>query len=934
MDNKLLFAPPTKEELDAALFAPPSQEELNIPNQEHIKSMHPILKSGLAFEKGAEQGVTLGQADELAGGTQKLLQGLASIGVPGILPEGITQTPDEVNQDLLSKGFTGKDLNKTTYESARDDARKEYSDTREQNPISYITGDLAGGLVGMGAISKLAKLGQTGDIVSKALLSPAGQSAKNASIIEKMGRTGLNAMPLAALTGAGTSTSDNALDIAKDSLEGAKTGFEAGSLLQGVGTGVFNSTGALGDKVRPFFESKMPNTANAYDYGKEGISAFGTKFNHKTNSLLNDDLITPIQNAFTSNAEQKMQTAAIEEANILNQKNKQIFDDKVRLTNEISDTQFKLDEASNNRQQFIDQYNFEKSSGDKKSLQDLNSKIKESEQAYAQAEKEHALKIKEADAVTQRENDLVIEQNKAQLKQKELAKKTEQAELKAQKEEELKIAKQKANETLLNQAQGDKLDIKNTYDQIDNTLQKNGIKINKDQIGLNDFSKDIKKIRPGEDTDALVSTFDDLIDNGNMDIKQKRLFVEQLREFKAKNPEYTKPVNNLIKRTNDALEENVTKAGLDETLSTLKQTNNRYYKLNKLEDDVIGKLDYDRDLGRVVSSDKLNKLTNNLDNQVNDAEVFGKIKDAKDVANFYSPEFGNNLNNIEQDLISRRGEINAIPQTLQAKYQPDITALDNAIAQGEARSKQIATDRTLPKEVSEQFEAQLNNLRSQRDILSNKMNFIDKDPSKIVTPQTPHDEEITKLQDMLDALKKPQQPSPVLPQPIKAKPNYVESMQTNPEKISSEVKANISNLNSDLSTTSQDKINNILKSYREMTGKNLNDVANEVSKRVNILGENSEGIKTLHILNPNFYGSGIGNALGLGINKLDKAADFTVQHIPVIISALQSKKTPLAKEYSQQLENANGKDQQNAKLFDLKQQPGFRSLFDDKKKEK
>ena len=938
MSNDNLFAPPTKEELNAAMFAPPSQEELSLINKinavaipQHVTSKSPLLESTLAFEKGAEQGVTLGFGDELAGGIQKGLQGLASLGIPGILPEGITQTPDEVNQELLSKGFTGQDLNKTTYESARDDARKEYDQARKDNSKSYVVGDLAGGLVGMGAIGKLAKLGQAGEVASKVLLSPAGQAAKDASIIEKVARTGANAIPLSAAIGAGTSTQDNTLGVLEDAKNSAETGALLGGGLQALGTGVSTGVGAVGDKMRPFFESKMPNTVNAYDYGKDAISAFGTKFSHKTNSLLNNDLIEPIQNAFAANAEQKAQTLALEEANTLNLKNKQIYDDKVRLTSEISDTQFKLDEASNNRQQYIDQYNFEKSSGDKKNLQDLNRKIKESEQAYVQAEKDHSLKMKEADEVAKRENDLIVEQNKLELKQKEIAKKNEAAALKSQKEEELKIAKQKANETLLNQAQGDKQDIKNTYDKIDNTLQENGIVVNQKQLGLDEFAKDIKKIRPGEDTEALISTFDDLIANGNMDIKQKRLFVEQLREFKAKNPEYTKPVNNLIKRTNDALETNVTAAGLDETLSSLKQTNNRYYKLNKLEDDVIGKLDYDRDLGRVVSSDKLNKLTNNLDNQVNDAEIFGKTKDAKDVANFYSPEFGNNLSNIEQDLISRRGEINAIPQTVQAKYQSDIAALDNAITQGEARSKQIMSDRTLPKEVSDQFESQLNALKAQRDELTNKMNFTDKDPSKMVIPQTPHDEEISRLQNMLSDLKKPKAPDIVQPKAINPNKNYIESMENNPDKIASEVKANISSLNSDLSSTRQDKINNILKSYREITGKNLNDIADETAKRVNILGENSQGIKTLNVLNPNFYGPGIGNTIGRSINKINSAAEFTVNNIPAIIGTLKNNKSPVAKEYSDQLANATGKDQQNAKLFDLKQQPGFRKLFDEKK---
>lgn len=903
-----------------------------------IQNNKPKEKTSMleAAADGLSEGALFNFNDEATGLLYKGMDKLQQIGILP-LPENVTESSDELNERLKKEGFKGEALDQTTYEAIRDSARERSDLLQDQHPAAHIAGNIAGGLTTMGGIGSL---GKAGSIASKVLMSPVGQASKNANIVTKVATGAANMIPTAALTGVGNSNSDGALGIIDDAAKTTGIATAIGGSIPLVGSAVRGSAGYVSDKLTPIIEKKLPSIKAAYDYGKEGVSTFSNKFVNETNSMLNNDLIKPIKQAFTANSEEKALKAAQEQAITLNTKAQDLYTKKVKLSAEIDDTSSKLEQARDAQKQYIDVYNFEKQSGNKKALTELQDKIKQTENEYKLAEKAHVSKMKEADELAKSENDLILKQQEIALSEKNVAIKKEQAAVKAQKEVELTLAKQKANETLLNKAQGDKVKIKDTYNQIDNTLESNGVNIDMKDLDLPAFAKDIKKIRPGEDTDALINTFDELFKDGKMDIKQKRLFIDQLRDFKSKNPEYTNAVNGLIKRSNDTLESSVAKAGLNDELALLKDTNRKYYKLMKLEDDVVGKLDYDKDLGRVVNSNKLSQTVNNLDKQAGDAEVFGKVRDAKDVANFYSNEFGKEFSNIEQDLIAKRQEINNLPISIAEKNAAALADLENAIVQTKNKSQSIASDKTLPPEVAQSYEANITKLQDEYKNLKNQIDFVDANPINKVVPQTPQDTQIQELEQMLSTLNKSKvaMPEVVTPEQILSNQsvpkNYIESIENNPEQISRQVKTNIGNLNDDISNNKQDNINQILKQYQNLTGKNLNPVAEEVSKRVGVLGQNDNEVRSLSLKNISAYGPGAGNLIGIGVNKITKIKDVTVENLPLIIKSLQSNQSPAAIEYSKQLSEATSKDKQNAKLFDLKQQPSFRNLFNNEKKEK
>lgn len=904
-----------------------------------------------AAADGLSEGALFNFNDEAQGAIYSGMDKLQQLGlIP--LPENVTESSDELNSRLKKEGFKGEALDQTTYQAIRDSARERSDLLREQHPIAHIGGNIAGGLVTMGGIGTL---GKTGGIVSKALMSPAGQmvetadkvtkAVKAANIATNVGKGVANVLPTAVLTGVGNSNSDGALGVIQDA--SATTGIAAGigAGIPILGGAVKGITGLAGDKLKinalaNMAKKKFPSVSDAYDYGKEGISTFSDNFVNDTNTLLNSDLIKPIQKAFIQNSEEKAIKAAQQEALALNTKAQDLYAKKIKLSSEIDDTSSKLEQANDVRKQYIDIYNFEKQSGNKKALSELQDKIKQTENDYKLAEKSHVSKMKEVDELAKSENDLMLKQQEIALSEKNAAIKKEQAAIKSQKEIELTLAKQKANETLLNKAQGDKVKIKDTYNQIDNTLEANGVNLDMNDLDLPMFAKDIKKIRPGEDTDALINTFNELFKDGKMDIKQKRLFIDQLRDFKSKNPEYTNAVNGLIKRSNDTLENSVSKAGLNDELALLKDTNRKYYKLMKLEDDVIGKLDYDRDLGRVVNSNKLSQTVNNLDKQAGDAEVFGKVKDAKDIANFYSDDFGREFSNIEQDLIAKRQEINNLPISIAEKNAAALADLENAIIQTKNNAQLIASDKSLPIEVAQSYEANIVKLQDDYSKLKNQIEFVDANPANKIVPQTPQDVQIQELEQMLANLNKSKMsvPEVVTPEQLLNKQsvpkNYIESIENNPEQISRQVKTNIDSLGDAISSNKQDNINAILKQYQNLTGKSLNDVAEETSKKLGVLGNNDTEVRSLSFKNIASYGPGAANIIGQGVKKLTDYKNITVNNIPLIIKSLQSNQSPAAAEYSKQLSEATSKDKQNAKLFDLKQQPSFRNLFNNEEKEK
>lgn len=222
-----------------------------------------------SFEKGMEQGVTFGHADELAGGVQSGLDKLMSF-IPGV------KSPNEVNADLKAQGFSG-DLG-DTYTDARNAARQDYKQAQQDNKYSYLGGNVAGG-----ALTSMAPMG-----VGAKLMNPVGNVLKGSgavtNVLAKAGNAALNAAPAGALAGEGMSEANNVGDMAIDAGEGALTSAALGGALNLGGQGVAGAANKSGEIVK----NKLPSIYRAYEKGKEGIKTYGDDFQAQTNEKLKE----------------------------------------------------------------------------------------------------------------------------------------------------------------------------------------------------------------------------------------------------------------------------------------------------------------------------------------------------------------------------------------------------------------------------------------------------------------------------------------------------------------------------------------------------------------------------------------------------------------------------------------------------------------------
>lgn len=218
-----------------------------------------------SFGKGVEQGVFFGHADELAGGVQGGLDKLMSL-IPGV------KSPNEVNEELKSQGFTG-DLG-DTYTDARNVARQDYKQAQQDNPKSYLGGNITGG-----ALTSMA---------APAIMAPVGNVLKGTgavtNVLAKAGNAAINAAPVGALAGEGMSEADNLKDLAIDTGEGALTSAALGGALNLGGQSISGAANKTGEIVK----NKLPSIYRAYEKGKEGIKTYSDDFQAQTNEKLKE----------------------------------------------------------------------------------------------------------------------------------------------------------------------------------------------------------------------------------------------------------------------------------------------------------------------------------------------------------------------------------------------------------------------------------------------------------------------------------------------------------------------------------------------------------------------------------------------------------------------------------------------------------------------
>ncbi len=233
----------------AAQPAEPKLEDISI-GEAAAPDEYSMLDSGV---RGAAQGITFSLADEL---------------------EGAVNSPMGATKSLL--GLLGMDTSDDedvkSYSDARDKARAEYQAAEEQNPGSYLTGNLLSGLIPGAAVTKLVGPAAKGLSVAKGAMGPLNKATamQNISNATKAGALG------GAALGVGTSQADLTKGEVGDLVEDASVGtLVGGGLGAGISGGIEAGKGMVSGAKRTIDWLKNTETIQNFlkskNYGKEGI---------------------------------------------------------------------------------------------------------------------------------------------------------------------------------------------------------------------------------------------------------------------------------------------------------------------------------------------------------------------------------------------------------------------------------------------------------------------------------------------------------------------------------------------------------------------------------------------------------------------------------------------------------------------------------------
>lgn len=251
-------APATAKEVPAALKATKASQ----------KQYSPLESAG----KGIQQGALLGGADELAGAAQAIPNALMSLG-HNVAPSLVGMSPTQMNEYLKSqgtKGDIGPTSSKELYKEVQKEEQGEQKAAEEQNPISYIGGNLAGGLLGfsgakaLGAIPELAKGAEGTDALARA---------------SRIGATAVNAAPIGATAGALSSNAnlvggnaDDLKELAKDTATGAATGSLVGAGIQAGAEALGAGAQAAGKAFGKYAPKDLKHMLYNYKLGTQGVN--------------------------------------------------------------------------------------------------------------------------------------------------------------------------------------------------------------------------------------------------------------------------------------------------------------------------------------------------------------------------------------------------------------------------------------------------------------------------------------------------------------------------------------------------------------------------------------------------------------------------------------------------------------------------------------
>lgn len=935
-------------------FIPDEDDELGFVADNNEKSHIPFVDKNSKWDsrlKGAEDLFSIGQVDEYAGGVQSLLDTLAkhkdkvnkvagAFGPPGLLiqglannalPEGVTKTPNQVNEELLAQGFTG-DLD-STYISARNDSRQEFKDAENANPEEYFQGQLAGGALSMFAPLGVGKMLTAPFGVAKA--SVAAQKAANlanlgrvagtarivpeVSLLAKTGMAAANAAPGAALVGYGKSESkelpDQAMDVA--------TSVGIGSGLAGGITGGLGGAGKILGKTGQIAGDLFPSLKDAYQFGERNITSYADKAKNMINEVT-EETVDPIVKFFNDkkNVIQGNKKKALVEVD----KKISSLQDEVNTKNvdRLNEIENQINNFKQLRDELSDEYKTKFSAEKQAQVENNVRQVEDVRYKLNDAKVDKHLTIDDEVANIQNQIKSLDDDYKYQLEQAknaQLSNNQKQLTLAEEKTREVANKIQKATDETL-----DKLGLK--YNDIDAATEKAGVKFNlKQQIrGVLD---NVKQVNP-EAHEVLEKQFQPYLEKPDLTIDEIRTIIGRAEESANKlrtagSVDAARKLMAMRRTLREAQVKTYEDAGMKNIADDMKATNAQYSKTVNYKDYLSP-----------------NEVTKQLENQ---NELIRKVKSFENYdptlplheSNQFINELSQALPEQAEGIISQAKNVGQELKTLKnfkpdesVVQRPDVSELKNNIAQLKQAKKKASL---LPgnsqakqyQDLINEYQAQLNSLSKFKPDVSSKVLSPDADilglDTKIneLSKSKGNKLDVNTLDEYRQLLKQKEE----ITNPVTRNDQYDKFMNLKEEDnttINKWIKDNKSkitdSLNEDVDTVELKKLVQI---YEKETGKKITNSLEDLTKLTNLYRSSEKGavgISASTIGGFKSLGQTPANMLGRAMYKLRKLND------------------PNARVFENQIGEAlrkGGRQSLDALYFSLMQQPQFRHMIQEDK---
>lgn len=890
------------------------------------------------FQHGVEQGVTMGGADELAGGVQGFLDDL-SYSFPQILPDNVKQTPNQVTQKLVAEGFTG-DL-KDTYTSGRDDARQLYKDAQDQSDGEYFAGNLVGGALTAftpGGVGKLVTTPFGAAKPTLAAIKAAELTATKAAptLLAKMGYAAANAAPAGAAIGYGTSEANNTTDALIDTATGGATGAVIG--------GALPLAGATISKVGDIGASLFPDTAHAYRRGIDEIKTYGDSFNQYINNKTSE-VMDPVVGFF----ENKKNLNQTSKTNMLSQ-----VDDKIKSleaevntknVDKLAEIENQINEYKQLRSELQDEYKGRHSTEKQLQIDQNNAQVQDVKFKLDDAKTNKRLSISDEIAENEKKIANLNDDYKYQLEQTKKAQLSNNKQQLAQAEEK---ARQVAND-IQNATEKTLDDLGKKYDKIDDSTKTAGIKF-KLRNNIRQVLDGVNDVNP-EAYDQLSKQFEPFTNKIDLTVDEIRMVIgraeEAANQLKLKGS--SSAARSLMKMRGNLREAQLATyadAGMKNIAKELLETNAQYSKTVSYRDylkpnevtrqienqkELIRKVqsfkDYDPNLPLHDSNQFINEISQALPEQapgiVNQAKAVGQqLKGIKD----FSPELSgvqvpdvNKLQGTIDQLKRAKIDSNVLPESSQAKQYQDLI---------------------------NEYENQLNNLKQFKPDVDSKVLSPDADllgfDNKILELKKSKGDKIDlktlqEYQDLMSQKSKIEAPTDKTGQYDK----FLDLAETDKTSINKWLQANkvriIDPLNEQVDTV---ELKKLIAQYETETGKKVTQDLQTLVKDIGLVRSSEEGakgasfssiggIKSIAPTLTNITGKTISSVSNFVKNNTSTIRNVVFDDIDNVLNNLKKFRSPEADLYASQIEQATqgSKQTKDALTFSLMQQPQFRRLL-------